>query len=255
MAEAIIGGILQSEAACAGDVVACDTSPERRDLMRTQYGVAVTDSAAEAVGRSEVLILAVKPQQMEALLEQVAPLLSADHLLISIAAGRALGYLRRLCGAAPRLARVMPNLPLMVGEGMSAFCLEDDAAHSDRETVSRIFGGAGAVLEIAEERFDAVTALSGSGPAFTAYLLKAMIDAAVQLGIAEETARLMAEQTMIGTAIYLQESGGDIAAFIRAVCSPGGTTEAGMKVLEASDTAQTLERTLAAAAARSRELG
>ncbi len=254
MAEAIVGGILQSEVASPADIVACDTSEQRRTWMKSEYGVAVTDSAAEAVGHGEVLVLAVKPQDMEALLTEIGPLLTADHLLISIAAGRRLEFLRRICGAAPRLARVMPNLPLMVGEGMSAFCLDDETVESDRESVSRIFGSAGAVLEIAEERFDAVTALSGSGPAFAAYWLKGLIDAAVKLGIVEETARLMAEQTMIGTAIYLQESGRDIAAFIQAVCSPGGTTEAGMKVLEASEMAQTLAQTLAAAAARSKEL-
>ncbi len=254
MAEAILSGILQSELVVPGDVTACDTSAERRDLMNSEYGVETTASAAAMIPGCDVVVLAVKPQVMEEVLGEVSALWTEEQLVISIAAGRKIGFLRRLCGARPRLVRVMPNLALMAQEGMSAFCLEDDAAEADRELTSRIFGSSGAVLELEEHYFDAVTALSGSGPAFVAYLLQGFIEGAVQQGLAEDAARLMAEQTLIGTGIYLQESGRDIGEFIQAVCSPRGTTEAGMAVLKNSDVVETLGKTLAAAAERSREL-
>ena len=253
MAEAILSGILQSELAAPEDVTACDKSEERLNLMRDEYGVTATADAAEMIKCSDVVVLAVKPQDMEVLLGDLHALFTADHLLISIAAGKKLEFLRRVCGDAPRLVRVMPNLALMAQEGMSAFCM-DNGTQSDRTVTSQIFGSAGAVLELGEQHFDAVTALSGSGPAFVAYLLKAFVDGAVKLGIEEGAARLLAEQTMIGTAVYLQESGRDIGGFIQAVCSPKGTTEAGMKVLSSSDAADVLETTLAAAASRSKEL-
>jgi pyrroline-5-carboxylate reductase len=118
----------------------------------------------------------------------------------------------------------------------------------------QLLGMAGAVLELPEQHFDAVTALSGSGPAFVAYMLQAMIKAAVALDLPEEEARLLAEQTLIGTAVYLQNTGSDIGEFIQAVASPKGTTAAGLAVLEASDVNTVISQTLAAAAARSREL-
>jgi len=254
MAEAILSGILQSELVVPGEVTACDTSAERRDLMKSEYGVETTASAAEMIPGCDVVVLAVKPQVLEDVLGEVSALLTEQQLVISIAAGKKIGFLRRLCGGRPRLVRVMPNLALMAQEGMSAFCLEDDKAEPDRELTSRIFGCSGAVLELEEEYFDAVTALSGSGPAFVAYLLQGLVEGGVKLGLPEDAARLLAEQTLIGTGIYLQESGGDIGEFIQAVCSPRGTTEAGMTVLRSSDVAVTLERTLAAAAERSREL-
>ncbi|MFO7937980.1 MAG: pyrroline-5-carboxylate reductase [Kiritimatiellia bacterium] len=255
MAEAILSGVLQSELAAADDITACDKSEERLALMRNQFGVKATADAAEMIKKSEVVIIAVKPQDTELLLSSLTSLFTHDHLIISIAAGKKLEFLRRVCGSDSRLVRVMPNLALMAQEGMSVFCMADGCTEEDRDITAQIFGSAGAVLELPENCFDAVTALSGSGPAFIAYFLKGLIDGAVRLGLEESAARLLAEQTMIGTAVYLQESGRDIKAFIEAVCSPGGTTEAGMNVLSASDAFSVLEKTLAAAAARSRGLG
>ncbi len=254
MANAVLKGILQSGLVKADEVTACDKSAERRDLMRREYAVEITEDAARLVDSCDVVVLAVKPQDMDELLTSLKDSFAARHLLISIAAGRKLDFLRRACGDAPRLVRVMPNLPLMAGEGMSVFCLADPEQEEDRRLTARIFGSAGAVLEMSEDHFDAVTALSGSGPAFVAYLLKALVDGAVEQGVAVPEARLLAEQTMIGTAVYLQELGRDIDGFIQAVCSPGGTTEAGMRVLKSSDTNQVLRKTLAAAAKRSSEL-
>ena len=254
MAEAIAASLVNAGLCDPWDVIACDKSAERRDWMATQYGVAVTDEVAQAVKSCKVLILAVKPQDLDALLAEIRPALTEKHLLISIAAGKTLAALKKAAGAKPRLVRVMPNLALMVQEGMSVYCAEKSAKPADKKLVAQIFGGAGSVLELPEKHFDAVTALSGSGPAFFAYVMQAMVEAAVALKLPKDAARLLAEQTLIGTGIYLQNTGRDTAEFIQAVASPKGTTAAGLAVLEKSTVKAALAKTLAAAAARSAEL-
>jgi pyrroline-5-carboxylate reductase len=254
MAEAILSSVVQTGLCEPWEVVACDKSEERRDLIAKQYGVAVTDDALQTVRSCKVLVLAVKPQDLDALLAGIKGKLTERHLLISIAAGKTLAALKRAAGGKPRLVRVMPNLALTVQEGMSVYCAAKNAKPADKKLVARIFGGAGAALELPERYFDAATALSGSGPAFVAYVVQAMIEAAAALKLPKDAARLLAEQTVIGTGIYLQNTGRDIAEFIQAVCSPKGTTEAGMNVLKTSDVKAVFAETLKAAAARSAEL-
>ena len=248
MAEAIVSALVQSG---QQDIVACDTSKERRDWMAKQYGVTVTDCPVETAKKCRVLVLAVKPQDLGALLAGIKKCLTEKHLLISIAAGKTLAALKQ---PAARIVRVMPNLALMVQEGMSVYCASKNAKPADKRLVAQMFGSAGAVLELPEKHFDAVTALSGSGPAFFAYMLNAMIEAAVALKLPKDEARLLAEQTLIGTGIYLQNTGRDIGEFIKAVASPKGTTAAGLAVLEKSTLNAILAKTLTAAAARSAEL-
>ena len=252
MAEAIVSARVQTGG--ASGVVACDISPERRDAMAKQYGVAVTDCPVETAKKCGVLVLAVKPQDLDALLADIKKHLTAKHLLISIAAGKTLAALKKAAGTQPRIIRVMPNLALMVQEGMSVYCAATNARPADKRLVAQLFGSAGAVLELPEKHFDAVTALSGSGPAFIAYVMGAMIEAAVAMKLPGDAARLLAEQTLIGTGIYLQNTGRDIGEFIHAVASPKGTTAAGLAVLEKSSLKAILAKTLAAAAARSAAL-
>ena len=254
MAEAVLSSVVQGGLCEPWEVVACDTSAERRDWIAKQYEVAVTDDAVQTVKSCKVLVVAVKPQDLDALLAGLKGRLTERHLVISIAAGKTLAALKKAAGAKPRLVRVMPNLALSVQEGMSVFCAAKNAKPADKKTVAQLFGGAGAVLELPERHFDAVTALSGSGPAFVAYVMRAMIAAAAALKLPKDAARLLAEQTLIGTGIYLQNTGRDIGEFIQAVASPKGTTAAGLAVLEASDVNAVIGQTLAAAAARSREL-
>ncbi len=254
MAEAIMVALAQAGLCEPWDVTACDKSAERRDLMAKQYGVAVTDDVAQTVKECRVLVLAVKPQDLDALLGDAKKLLTDKHLLISIAAGKTLAALKKAAGAKPRLVRVMPNLALAVQEGMSVYCVAKSVKPADKKFVEQLFGSAGSVLELPERHFDAVTALSGSGPAFVAYVMQALVEGAVALKLPREAARLLAEQTLIGTGIYLQNTGRDTAEFIQAVASPKGTTAAGLAVLEKSPVKAALAKTLAAAAARSAEL-
>jgi len=254
MAEAILSSLVQTGLYNAWDVMACDKSEERRKLMDKQYGVVVTDDVGQTVKDCKVLVLAVKPQDLDALLSGIRGQLTANHLLISIAAGKTLAVLKKAAGSKPRLVRVMPNLALMVQEGMSVYCPAKNAKAADKKLVAQIFGGAGSVLELPEKHFDAVTALSGSGPAFFTFVMQAMIEGGIALKLPADAARLLAEQTMIGTGIYLQNTGRDTGEFIKAVTSPKGTTAAGMAVLEKSAVKTALAKTLAAAAARSAEL-
>jgi len=254
MAEAILAALIRGGVARPGDLVACDRLPQRLRLMRARYGVGTTASPAAAARRCRVLILAVKPQDLDELLREIAPLLGKRHLLVSIAAGKTLAGLHGILGGGARVARVMPNLALQVGAGMSVYCLGPAARAADGRTVRAILGAAGRVVELEERHFDAVTALSGSGPAFFAYTMQALADGAAARGLPAATARTLAAQTMLGAAKFLLETGQETAAFIQAVASPKGTTAAGLAVLERSALRGILARTVRAAAARSAEL-
>ena len=199
------------------------------------------------------MFLAVKPQNLAEVVSDAVGAFTDKHLVISILAGKKLATLEALLPAA-RVVRVMPNLPAVVSEAMSVFCLGARVGPVDRDTVLKLLGSFGKVLELPEDMFDAVTALSGSGPAFFACVLKEMVAAAVKLGLGVDQARLMAEQTMLGTARLLIEKGQTPDDLIRAVSSAKGTTAAGMAVLETSPLALILQETLTAAARRSREL-
>ncbi|MBR4171599.1 MAG: pyrroline-5-carboxylate reductase [Kiritimatiellae bacterium] len=254
MAEAILASVVNGGICEPWDVTACDISEERRKLMADSYDVVTTSDAKETVADCKVLVIAVRPQDLDVLLQDVKEKLTEKHLVISICAGKTLKVLRKGLGKKPRLIRVMPNLGLRVNEGMVVYCADKSAKPADKKLVQKIFSAAGKVLELAEKHMDAVTALSGSGPAFFAYCLQAMTEGGKELGLPKDAALLLAEQTMLGTAVYLQQTGADLTKFIQAVCSKGGTTDAGMQVLAASDVASVYAATLAAAAKRSAEL-
>ena len=209
---------------------------------------------AEVAKECSLVFLAVRPQDVDAVAAEVRPLLSSGQTIVSIVAGKTLARLRKAFGPRVGLIRVMPNLALRAGAGMCAICPGPRASKEAVAAVERILGGAGATVRLAERDFDAVTALSGSGPAYFAYMEQAMAEGGVALGLKPAVARLLAEQTMYGTAKFLRESGMDLGAFIAGVCTRGGTTAAGMKFLSAPSFKKTVAKTLAAAAKRSREL-
>jgi pyrroline-5-carboxylate reductase len=253
MAEAMLASLLKNRIVATGAVLACDVNGERRDLIRRKLGVAVYAKADAVVDAADVLILAVKPQDLQAALAPVAASVGPHHLVISIAAGKSLAGIEALLPEA-RVVRVMPNLPSLVGEGMSVFCVGARATERDRVRARSLLAGFGKVLELPEALFDAVTALSGSGPAFFAYVLDGMASAATELGLSREHALLLAAQTMLGTARFLIEEGIEPGDLIKSVASAKGTTAAGLAVLAGSDVAAVLKQTITAAAVRSREL-
>lgn len=255
MAEAIAaGGIRGGVVSSPRDVVMHDKLPERLSLLEDRLGITVAKTLGEVVDQAGILVLAVKPQDVNPLLERLEGEVSSRHLVVSIVAGRRLSDLQERLGAGIRLVRVMPNLPLQVGEGMSVLCAGDHARNDDAETAARLFRCAGRVRFMPEEMFDAVTALSGSGPAFFAFLVQSLVSGARELGMEEAAARELAVQTMLGAAKVLGSGTTAPEDFIRAVASPGGTTAEGLKELRASDVGTVLFRTLAAATRRSREL-
>ena len=255
MAEGIVQAVSTAGLFALKDVVMAETCLARAKEMAKRYGVKTSPDASVAAREATVIFLAVRPQDVAALAAQVKPLLTAKTLIISIVAGKSLATLRKMFGAKVRLVRVMPNLALRAKEGMCAICPAKNATKADVKLVASILGAAGQTAILKEKDFDAVTALSGSGPAFFAYMEEAMAEGGVKLGLKPEIARQLAEQTMLGTAAYLRQSGADLGAFIDGVATKGGTTAAGMDVMRASDFKAIIAATLAAAARRSAELG
>jgi len=209
---------------------------------------------AQVAKTCDLVFLAVRPQDVDAVAAEVRPLLSRGQTIVSIVAGKTLAKLRRAFGAKVRLIRVMPNLALRANAGMCAIAAARGTPAKDVKAVERILGGAGATVVLGEKDFDAVTALSGSGPAYFAYMEEAMAAGGVKLGLKPDVARLLAEQTMYGTAKFLRESGMALRPFIEGVCTKGGTTAAGMVKLDVPAFRRIVADTLAAAARRSKEL-
>lgn len=255
MAEGIVQAVAVADGFDLKDVVMAETHPPRAREMAERYRVKMVSDVEQAAKEADAIFLSVKPQDVASVAARVKPLLSSKKLVISIVAGKSLAALRKMFGPKVRLIRVMPNLALRVKEGMCAICPAKNATKADVKLVSSILGAAGQTAVLKERDFDAVTALSGSGPAFFAFMEEAMAEGGVKLGLKPDVARRLAEQTMLGTAAYLRQSGADLGEFIAGVATKGGTTAAGMDVMRASAFKDIVASTLAAAAARSAELG
>ncbi|MCE9613029.1 MAG: pyrroline-5-carboxylate reductase [Lentisphaerae bacterium] len=253
MAEAILAALAFATGRSPGDVIVSDVSAERRDVLARTHGVIVTPDNRQVLAEADIVFLCVKPQQLEDLLVDVAPHVRGTHLVISIAAGKRLAFFESRLPAG-RVVRVMPNLAALVGASMNAYCLGGRCRPGDRATVDRLLSSFGQALAVEEALFDAVTALSGSGPAFVAHWVESAVQGGVGLGLSESDARVLTYQTLLGTARLLAEGRFEPQALIQAVSSAKGTTVAGMEVLTRTTMADDLRRTLAAAAARSREL-
>ena len=253
MGGAIVSELVNSGFAARSDVVVSEIDEQRRNDIQDQFNVNVVSDNSELLDTTDVVFLCVKPQSLDAVLAEIADGVKDEHLVISIAAGKRLAGIEGLL-ARGRVVRVMPNLPAVVSQAMSVFCAGDRVSAEDREQVKKLLSCIGKVLELPEEKFDAVTALSGSGPAFFAYFTQIMAQAGMELGLAKTDAELLAGQTLLGTATLLAGGAFTAQSLIDAVSSKKGTTVAGREVLESSDVADVIRRTLSAAAQRSAEL-
>jgi pyrroline-5-carboxylate reductase len=253
MAEAIVVSLLKARLASPSEVFASDSKAERRQAVKKRHGVNTYASNRLVAGMAPVVFLAVKPQDLEAVLREIAPVITSEHLVISIAAGKTIAWIEALLPRA-KVVRVMPNMACLVSEAMSVFALGRKVSEMDKYLTRKLLSSFGRAMELPEEQFDIVTALSGSGPAFLAYLAARMVDAAVAEGLDRDSAIQLALQTMLGTGKLMLEKGMEPGKLIEAVASPGGTTAAGLKVLEGSDVAAVLRETMGAARRRSREL-
>ena len=254
MAEAMIGGLLAGQVCPAESIWATDPIGERRDRLKGQFGIQVGPANREAVAWADVVVLAVKPQMLPAVLSELGPIL-AHALVISIAAGVTIRTVAEQIAGAMRVVRAMPNIPALVQEGMTALALGSAVSEDDSRLARRVFEVVGRVVLVEERLMDAVTGLSGSGPAYIFQAIEALADGGVMMGLPRQTAELLAAQTVLGSARLVLESGVHPAQLKDRVASPGGTTIAGLHQLEQRGFRATLMAAVEAATARSKELG
>jgi pyrroline-5-carboxylate reductase len=253
MAEALIAGILGGGAVTPESVLVTEKHPERAEYLRERYGV-TTLTAEQLAERADIIVFAVKPQVIDEVLADLAGRLHDEVLLVSVAAGIPTSRFERDFPALP-VVRVMPNTPALVGEGMSVIAAGTTAKHHHLGYARAILATAGKVLELSEDLMDAVTAVSGTGPAYFFYLTEALVDAAVEVGLDRDVAARLVVQTAVGAATMLRDSGREPVELRRAVTSPGGTTAAGIGVLEERGTREIVAAAVRAARDRSAELG
>jgi pyrroline-5-carboxylate reductase len=256
MAEALIKGVLNAKFATAQQIRVFDPVEERRVYIFDGYGISALASNRELAQQAEILVLAVKPQQLDSVLEEIKGHLKAETLLISIVAGVKLKRISDALGGHSRLVRVMPNTPALVGAGAAGLYFPPQLERPDRDKALEIFRGVGLAEEIEkEELMDAVTGLSGSGPAYGFMMIEAMADGGVLGGLPRNVAQKLAAQTLLGAAMMVLTSGIHPGKLKDMVASPGGTTIEGIKVLEEKGLRRALLTAVEAATRRSRELG
>lgn len=256
MAEALIKGIISEKVCRPEDILISDVRAERLDFLKNEYGVRAVQGNAELAGRVDILVLSIKPQNMTEALQSIKDSVGAGALVISIAAGIKVAKITAELGDRP-IVRVMPNTPALIGEGASAL-FANDKAKPRLEQAKAIFSAVGQVVVVeSEELIDAVTAASGSGPAYYFLLTEEIIKSAAKLGLPEDTAKKLVLQTAKGAALLAAEAdkkGEGPAQLRQKVTSPGGTTEAALKVLQEGKFASLIEAALKKACQRSREL-
>lgn len=250
MAEAIIKGIVDRH---RGEIMVSEPRDERRAYLEKTYRVKTTPNNKEVSKNCNIIILAVKPQDMDSVTSEISDIISKDQTVVSIAAGITLSYLSSRLKT-PKIIRVMPNTPALIQEGMSVISMCECIHDKDMGVIKDIFMSIGRVLVLPEKYMDAVTALSGSGPAFFAYFLEAMVEGAVKTGLSKEDAATLAVQTILGTA-QLLDTGMSPAKLREMVTSPKGTTAAGLKVFEDKGFREIVIAAIEAATNRARELG
>lgn len=253
MAEALIKGLLKAKLYLPSEILASDISETRLVNLTANYGIKTTNSNIQAVKEGEVVILAVKPQQLKAVVKEVGGQISQEQTVVSIAAGVPLAKIKPFIKQAKGLVRVMPNTPALVGTGMSALAFEVQLDAATRQKVKAIFAAVGEVVEVNEELMDVVTAVSGSGPAYFSLFCLALAEAGIQAGLPPETAFKLSRQTFYGTSLLLKE-GLSEAELIKKVASPGGTTEAALNKFKELDLETLVTAAIRAAIKRGQEL-
>ncbi len=253
MATALIRGMVR-DGQPAESISASDTHAATRAALVSETGIHSYQTNAEVVANSDVVVLAVKPQVMAEVLAELRPELTADHLVVSIAAGVTLKTLARGLGDDRRIVRVMPNTPAVVGEGAAGYCLGPGTLPGDEQTVRGCLEAVGRAFRVAEPLLDAVTAVSGSGPAFVCLMIESLSDGGVNVGLPRELATTLAAQTVLGAAKMVLETGMHPGALKDQVASPAGTTIAGLQVLERGGVRGALFDAVEAAYLRSVEL-
>ena len=255
MAEALIKGLLAAGAAKADQIFVTDISSDRLEYLKKTYGIIIQKNNRETVEQSGIILLCVKPQVIDRVLEEIAPVADTSKLVISIAAGITIGRMERVLTGKPRVIRVMPNTPALVLAGAAGLAGGKNATGDDLALAQSIFNSVGRSFVVDEKLMDAVTGLSGSGPAYVFEIIDALSDAGVKAGLPRELALELAAQTVYGAAKMVLETKEQPGRLRDMVTSPGGTTIEGLHALEKGKLRATLMNAVEAATARSRELG
>ncbi|HET6461740.1 MAG TPA: pyrroline-5-carboxylate reductase [Syntrophales bacterium] len=255
MASALIKGIVSRNLIAAGRITVSDTVKEQLKYLKDTYGVCVTNDNKKNIRDSDIIILAVKPQNMAEMLEGISGSLDKDKLIISIAAGISTGFIEEYFKKGARVIRVMPNTPALIGEGAAAIARGSYATDEDFSFARHIFEAVGISVAVKEELMDAVTGLSGSGPAYGFVIIDALADAGVNMGLGREIALKLAAQTLLGAAKLCLKGDKHPAELRDMVTSPGGTTIAGLQAIEEGKLRATMMAAVQAATLRAKELG
>jgi pyrroline-5-carboxylate reductase len=256
MARALAAGFVRAGLISSQQVWASDPMPGSREAFAAEVaGAQVGEDNTLVAKNARVLFLAVKPQQMEAVLATLRNVVTADHLIVSIAAGVTLARLAAGLGSLPKLVRVMPNTPCLVGQSAAGYCLGANATAADATLVSQLLRSVGQAFPLEEKLLDAVTGLSGSGPAYVYLMIEALSDGGVLCGLPRNVALALAAQTVLGGAQMVLSTGEHPAVLKDRVASPGGTTIAGIQELEERGLRGALIAAVQAATHRSAELG
>jgi len=255
MGQALIRGLIESGRYLKEDLSAADRDPSVLEAVSGAFGVTAHPSGADLADACRIVVLSVKPQDMRRALLGIRDHLRDDHLLISIAAGIPLRVIRETVRKDIPMIRVMPNTPALIREGISALAGDARVTDDHMAAAGTIFGAVGETVVVTEEMMDAVTAVSGSGPGYVFRIMECMADAGVAAGLSPETALALVVQTFVGAARLAKTSDQSLSRLREMVTSPGGTTAAGLAVLDGAGLAETIRRAVAAAADRSRALG
>ena len=255
MATALARGWLNAGLTTSNQICASDPLESARDAFAKSTAAAVHPSNEQVVASSDVVFLAVKPQLMPTLLAEIASKVTARHLVVSIAAGITLSQIGDALGRDRRLVRVMPNTPCLVGASASAFAGGGGATEADLQCVENLLNSSGRAVRVPEKWLDAVTGLSGSGPAFVAVIIEALADGGVRMGLPRDLSQILAAQTVLGSAKMILEAGLHPGQLKDMVASPAGTTIAGLHELERGGLRAALMNAVEAATNRAVELG
>ncbi len=255
MAEAMIRGLLKAQLLGPQEILASDVTAERLTYLQQTFGIRTSRDNAEVAGKADIVLFAVKPQIMSPVLDGLLDVITEQKLLISIAAGISTRLIAEKFPGKVRVIRVMPNTPALVLEAASALAPGAAATPEDLELAKRLFAAVGKVVVVEETLMDAVTGLSGSGPAYIFLIIDALSDAGVKVGLSRKVAQLLAAQTVLGAARMVLETHKHPGELKDMVTSPGGTAIAGLHTLEAGGLRTTLINAVEAATRRSMELG
>ena len=255
MAEAFVRGLLRAELLGPGSVWLSDIRPGRAGQLAAELGVNPAASNLEAIRATQVILISVKPQDVTSLLDEIGADVHSEQLVISIAAGVQLRTLERRLPHHPPVIRVMPNTPALVQSGMAVLAPGSRATPAHLDVALRLFAALGRAITLPERHLDAVTALSGSGPAFLAVIAEARSDAGVRVGLPRDVAHVLAAQTMLGVGRMLADTGMHPALLKEAVTSPGGTSIAGVHAMERGGVRALIMDAIVAATEQSTALG